>query len=94
VRYVVRQAGTPGTGADPCAGTKVDGITIGGTPVDPAATYRITVNSFIAGGGDGFSVATQGTNDFVGGADVDALTAYLGANRPVAPPATDRITLG
>ncbi|TQM43559.1 bifunctional metallophosphatase/5'-nucleotidase [Pseudonocardia cypriaca] len=94
VRYVVRQAGTPGTGADPCAGTKVDGITIGGAPVDPAATYRITMNSFIAGGGDGFSVATQGANDFVGGADVDALTAYLGANRPVGPPATDRITLG
>jgi 5'-nucleotidase len=52
------------------------------------------VNSFLAGGGDGFSVLAGATNDVVGGADVDALTAYLGANRPVAPPATDRITLG
>jgi 5'-nucleotidase len=94
VRYTVRQAGTPGTGADPCAGTKVDGITIGGAPVDPGGTYRITVNSFLAGGGDGFSVLAGATNDVVGGADVDALTAYLGANRPVAPPTTDRITLG
>src|SRR5206468_3713179 len=94
VHYTVRPAGATGTAADPCAGTKVDGITIGGAPVDPGATYRITVNSFLAGGGDGFSVLTQAANDVVGGADVDALTAYLGANRPVAPPATDRIALG
>jgi 5'-nucleotidase len=53
----------------------------------------VTVNSFLADGGDGFSVLTEGTNDVVGGADVDALAAYLGANRPVAPPATDRISL-
>jgi 5'-nucleotidase len=43
VRYTVRQAGTPGTAADPCAGTKVDDIVIGGVAVDPTATYRITV---------------------------------------------------
>jgi 5'-nucleotidase len=94
VRYTVRRAGTPGTAADPCTGTKVDGLTIGGTPVDPAASYRITVNSFLAGGGDGFSVLTQGTNDVVGVQDLDALVAHLAGNRPTAPPATDRITLG
>ena len=94
VRYTVRRTGTPGTAADPCAGTKVEQIAIDGVPVDPAATYRITVNSFLAGGGDGFSVLTQGTNDVVGGPDLDALVAYLAANRPTAPPATDRITLG
>ncbi|WP_219414606.1 bifunctional metallophosphatase/5'-nucleotidase [Pseudonocardia nigra] len=94
VRYTVNQAGAPGTAADPCTGTKVDAITIGGAPVDPAATYRITVNSFLADGGDGFSVLTQGTNEVVGGPDLDAFTAYLTANRPTAPPATDRITLG
>jgi 5'-nucleotidase len=94
LRYTVHQAGTPGTPADPCAGTKVDGITIGGAPVDPGTTYRITFNSFLASGGDGFSVAAQGTNQVVGGADVDALAAYLGANRPIAPPPTDRIAVG
>jgi 5'-nucleotidase len=93
LHYTVRQAGTPGTAADPCTGTKVDGVTIGGTPVDPAASYRITVNSFLAGGGDGFSVLTRATNDVVGVQDLDALVAYLGANRPTAPPATDRITV-
>jgi 5'-nucleotidase len=94
VRYTVRQAGTPGTASDPCAGTKVDGIVVGGAPVDPAAAYRITVNSFLAGGGDGFSVLTEGVDDVVGGPDLDAFVAYLGANRPTAPPATDRITVG
>ena len=94
VRYTVRQAGTPGTAADPCAGTKVDDIAIGGVAVDPTATYRITVNSFLADGGDGFSVLTQGTNEVVGGPDLDALIGYFGANRPTAPPATDRITVG
>jgi 5'-nucleotidase len=94
VRYTLRQAGTPGTAADPCAGTKVENIVIGGVAVDPAATYRITVNSFLADGGDGFSVLTQGTNEVVGGPDLDALTSYFGANRPTAPPATDRITVG
>jgi 5'-nucleotidase len=94
VRYTVRPAGTPGTASDPCAGTKVDGIVVGGVPVDPVAAYRITVNSFLAGGGDGFSVLTEGVNDVVGGPDLDAFVAYLGANRPTAPPATDRITVG
>ena len=94
VRYTVRQAGTPGTAADPCAGTKVEDIVIGGVAVDPAATYRITVNSFLADGGDGFSVLTRATNEVVGGPDLDALVSYFGANRPTAPPATDRITVG
>jgi 5'-nucleotidase len=69
-------------------------LEIGGEAVDPAGTYRITVNNFLAGGGDGFTVLTQGT-DVVNqpGFDVDALIAYL-AGAPVAPPATDRITVG
>jgi len=39
-------------------------------------------------------VLTRGTGEVVGGADVDALAAYLDTHRPVAPPATDRISLG
>ncbi|WNV77125.1 bifunctional UDP-sugar hydrolase/5'-nucleotidase [Geodermatophilus sp. DSM 44513] len=68
-------------------------LTIGGTVVDTAATYRITVNNFLAGGGDGFTVLTEGTNAVnQPGFDVDALIAYLSGD-PVAPPATDRITV-
>jgi 5'-nucleotidase len=76
-------------------GSKVDpaSIQLNGQPIDPQGTYRVTVNSFLADGGDGFTVLRQGTNRVVGGLDIDAFTAYLGANSPLAPPATDRINL-
>ena len=94
VRYTVTASAAAGTAADPCSGQRVSGLTIGGTPVDPAATYRVTVNNFIADGGDGFTVLQQGTNRVTGVIDLDAFVAYLEANRPVSPPATDRITVG
>ncbi|SDO20007.1 bifunctional UDP-sugar hydrolase/5'-nucleotidase [Geodermatophilus sp. DSM 45219] len=80
---------------DPAARRVVPGsLTIDGTAVDTAATYRITVNNFLAGGGDGFTVLTQGTNAVnQPGFDIDAFIAYL-SGEPVAPPATDRITVG
>lgn len=74
-------------------GDRVSNITINGVAVDPAATYRVTVNNFLAAGGDSFTVLTQGTNVTGGPIDLDAFTAYLTANSPVAPPATDRITV-
>ena len=95
VRYQVDPAGTSAAaGADPCTGTRVpDGsVQIGGAPVTADATYRVTVNNFLAGGGDGFSVLTGGTNPVTGAIDLDAFTAYLGANSPVPAPALDRIT--
>ncbi len=52
------------------------------------------VNSFLAGGGDGFTVLTGGTGAVTSSIDLDAFVAYLQANRPIAPPATDRITVG
>ena len=78
--------------ADPI-GDRVSNITINGVAVDPAATYRVTVNNFLAAGGDSFTALTQGTNVTGGPIDLDAFTAYLTANSPVAPPATDRITV-
>ena len=47
------------------------------TPLDPAAIYRVTVNSFMAAGGDGFVVLPQGTNRVVGPVDLDALVEYV-----------------
>jgi 5'-nucleotidase len=68
-------------------------ITLGGQPLDLAASYRVTVNSFLADGGDGFATLAQGTNRVGGAVDVDAFEAYLVAAGPtgLAPPATDRI---
>ncbi|MEU1250969.1 bifunctional metallophosphatase/5'-nucleotidase [Micromonospora arida] len=93
VGYVVDPAGTTGTVADPCAGTRVvrGSLTIGGTPVDTAATYRVTVNNFLAGGGDGFSALTGGTNLVTGQIDLDAFVDYLTAQSPVSAPTLDRI---
>lgn len=77
-------------------GAKVDPatITIDGVVVDPAASYRITVNSFLADGGDNFSVLVAGTNRLGGEVDLDALVTYFGANSPVAPGPQNRITTG
>ncbi|WP_328369274.1 bifunctional metallophosphatase/5'-nucleotidase [Micromonospora zamorensis] len=93
VGYVVDPNGTTGTVADPCAGTRVvrGSLTIGGTAVDTAVTYRVTVNNFLAGGGDGFSVLTGGTNLVTGQIDLDAFVDYLTAQSPVSAPTLDRI---
>ncbi len=48
-----------------------------GALINPAATYRVTVNSFLAGGGDNFSILTEGTNRIVGPVDLDALVGYI-----------------
>ncbi|MEH0444819.1 bifunctional metallophosphatase/5'-nucleotidase [Streptomyces sp. B21-102] len=74
-----------------------DSVKVDGVAVDPAATYRVATNSFLAGGGDGFPTLGQGTNDLVGADDLSALEQYLLANSsaagPIAPPATNRITI-
>jgi 5'-nucleotidase len=74
-----------------------DSIRLNGAAIDPAATYRVATNSFLAGGGDGFPTLGQGTNDVVGADDLTALEQYLTANssaaNPIAPPKADRITV-
>jgi 5'-nucleotidase len=93
VSYRVDPAGATAVGADPCGGSRVpdDSVTIGGAAVEPGATYRVTVNNFLAGGGDGFTVLRGGTNAVTGKIDLDAFTAYLEAASPVTAPALDRI---
>ncbi|QKW08165.1 5'-nucleotidase C-terminal domain-containing protein [Streptomyces sp. NA04227] len=74
-----------------------DSIKIDGKALDPKATYRVALNSFLAGGGDGFPELAKGKNPVVGGDDLKAFTDYLAANSsesgPLAPPKTDRITV-
>jgi 5'-nucleotidase len=83
--------------AGACTTNPVTALTIGGTavPNDAGTSYRITVNSFLADGGDGFAVLPQGTARVGGPVDLDALEAYLAPTRsgpPIAPPALDRVT--
>ncbi|MFD3972369.1 bifunctional metallophosphatase/5'-nucleotidase [Streptomyces cyaneofuscatus] len=74
-----------------------DSIKLNGAAIDPARTYRVAMNEFLAGGGDGFPALGQGTNKLVGASDLDLFNAYLAAHStaaaPLAPPATDRITV-
>ncbi|MEU7556714.1 bifunctional metallophosphatase/5'-nucleotidase [Streptomyces eurythermus] len=74
-----------------------DSIRLNGAPIDPAATYRVAMNAFLAGGGDGFPSLGQGKNPLVGTDDLAALVKYLTANStpsaPLAPPAANRITI-
>lgn len=76
-------------------GSKVDiaSIMINGVPIDPLATYRVTVNSFLADGGDRFTVLTQGTDRLGGEVDLDALVTYFENNSPIAPGPQNRIVL-
>ena len=60
--------------------------------IDPAAPYRVTVNNYLALGGDGFTVLKQGVKPQFGVYDDEALFAYFQKNTPIAPPPADRIT--
>jgi 5'-nucleotidase len=75
-------------------GSKVDPLTImiDGVLVDPAGTYRVTVNSFMADGGDNFSILPLGTDRLGGEVDLDALVTYFEDKSPVPPGPQDRIT--
>jgi 5'-nucleotidase len=75
-------------------GQKVDpsSLRLDGAPVEATGHYRVTVNSFLAGGGDGFKVLATGTERQGGPVDVDALESWLKAHSPLSPPETNRIT--
>jgi 5'-nucleotidase len=63
-----------------------------GVALNPAQTYNVTVNNFLADGGDNFDTfATITAPRLDGGNDLQALTDYLGAFSPVAPPGVDRV---
>jgi 5'-nucleotidase len=68
-----------------------ESMTLNGQRIDPAASYRVTVNNFLSVGGDGFTVLKEGTGQQFGVYDVDALYAYFRANSPISPTAADRI---
>ena len=75
----------PGERVDPA------GLQLNGKPIDPRGAYRVTVNSFLADGGDGFSVIKEGVDRVTGPYDVNALADYFGAQKSVLTPSRDRI---
>ena len=76
-----------------CTGVSVTNVKLNGVALDPAATYQVTANNFLADGGDNFDTfATVTGARLDGGNDLEALVNYLGTFSPVSPPSTDRVT--
>lgn len=73
------------------AGSRILTATVDGMPIDSEASYRVTMNNFLASGGDGFTMFTQGTAPIGGALDLDALEAYFTTTPIVALPVADRI---
>ena len=85
--YEWKEKGTACDNVDP-ASIRINGVTI-----DPAASYRVSVNNFMADGGDQLYALIQGTNRLGGALDLDALGNYFGVNGLVAPGPKNRISL-
>ena len=66
-------------------------VILNGQAVQPTDSVRVTVNSFVAGGGDNFAIFKEARNPRTGAMDVDALEAYVRNNPAVQPGALDRI---
>ena len=75
------------------AGNRISNIRINGVSVQDSLPYRVTVNNFLADGGDGFTVFRDGTARHFGEIDLDAFARYLTANDPIAPTPRNRINL-
>lgn len=77
------------------AGQRITGMWLNNQPISPTGTYRVTVNSFLAAGGDNFFTLAQGTDRVTtGDNDLTMLNAYLGANSPVTADPASRATIG
>ena len=74
------------------AGQRILDMRLNDTPIADGTVYRVTMNSFLASGGDNFTIFRDGT-DMVGGAvDVEALEAYIVQAGRLTPPVADRVT--
>jgi 5'-nucleotidase len=60
-------------------GARVFDILIDGKPIDPVADYRLTMNSFLASGGDSFTIFRKGRDVVTSGEDLDAMEAWIAA---------------
>ncbi|HVF15921.1 MAG TPA: bifunctional metallophosphatase/5'-nucleotidase [Steroidobacteraceae bacterium] len=80
---------------DPFAATGarvVEGsMRLDGERIDASASYRVTVNEFLAGGGDGIAVLKHGTERVRGMLDVEALEEYLANQSRVQAPTDIRV---
>jgi len=68
-----------------------DSLKLDGKPIAAGDAVRVTVNGFLASGGDNFTVLKQGRDARTGMMDIDALEAFVKANPGLTPGAPDRV---
>lgn len=67
------------------AGSRFPEVFVNGEPLDSERTYRVATNSFLVGGGDGFSLLTQVPVVANVGFDIDALEAFVSSEQRSVP---------
>lgn len=65
---------------------------LNGVPIDDRLQYRVTANSFLAGGSEGMGMFREGTDRQVGMLDLEALVAMISASSQYTPPSVGRLT--
>ncbi|MFY1634778.1 ExeM/NucH family extracellular endonuclease [Solwaraspora sp. WMMB335] len=76
-------------------GERITSMSLDGEPISPTGTYRLTVNSFLAAGGDNFAALTEGTDTMTtGDNDLTMLVDYFAANSPVTADPESRSAVG
>jgi 5'-nucleotidase len=85
-------APAPADAATVCAG-RIGKIWLNNVEIGDTTSYRVTMNNFLAFGGDGFTVFNEGTNALGGAQDIDAWVAYFATfgSAGIPVPALDRI---
>jgi 5'-nucleotidase len=73
-------------------GQRAQDIRIQGQPLNETTTYRVTVNSFMAEGGDGYTVLQRGRQRLGGAQDLDAMLEHLRKGVSDAGPPRIRVT--
>ncbi len=67
-------------------GSRITAITLNGKPLDSAASYRVTLNGFLALGGDSFTVFKAGRDEVTGPTDIEAFEALFRSKALVEVP--------
>jgi 5'-nucleotidase len=97
VAKIMQISSTMSYSANPAAATcaeKVGVIKVNGVVLNPTDSIRVTMNNFMATGGDGYTVFNEGTEVLGGAQDIDALVEYFKAapEAGIAVPTLNRIT--
>lgn len=70
-----------------------DSVIINGQPLQANRDYRVTVNSYLADGGDNLPILREGRDRTVGMPILEAVVGYIGRQSPVTPGGERRVRL-